>query len=75
MSNERKYSQTWDLDSLLPHPQTDGFSSKLASFRSELSRVADESDRLPALERSTAATGAWGEFLGAMRPSRPPRRT
>ena len=64
MSNDRNYSQTWDLDSLLPHPQTEGFNSKLASFRSELSRVADESDRLPVLARSTAAAGAWGEFLG-----------
>ena len=64
VSNDQKFSQVWDLDSLLPHPQTDGFSSKLANFRSELSRVADESDRLPALQRSTAAAGAWGEFLG-----------
>src|SRR5579885_2177032 len=64
MANDKEFSQVWDLDSLLPHPQTDTFSSKLASFRSELARVADESDRLPPLQCSTATTGAWGEFLG-----------
>jgi oligoendopeptidase F len=63
MSGERQCSQTWDLDSLLPHPQTDGFSAKLSSFRGELAQVAEESDRLPPLSRSSAAAGAWGEFL------------
>jgi oligoendopeptidase F len=63
MSGERQFSQTWDLDSLLPHPQTEGFSAKLSSFRSELARVAEESDRLPPLSRSNGAAGAWGEFL------------
>ena len=61
MSKDQKYSQTWDLDSLLPHPQTDGFSGQLASFRSELARVAEESDRLPPL--SSGSARAWGEFL------------
>src|SRR5271167_3833374 len=63
MSKEPQFSQTWDLDSLLPHPETDGFRAKLASFRSELARVAEESDRLPPLSRSTSSAGAWGEFL------------
>lgn len=63
MSGERQYSETWDLDSLLPHPQTDGFSAKLSGFRNELARVAEESDRLPPLSRSNGAAGAWGEFL------------
>jgi oligoendopeptidase F len=63
MSKEPQFSQTWDLDSLLPHPETDGFRAKLATFRSDLARVAEESDRLPPLTRSAASTGAWGEFL------------
>jgi oligoendopeptidase F len=63
MSKEPQFSQSWDLDSLLPHPETDGFRAKLAGFRSELARVAEESDRLPPLSRSTSSAGAWGEFL------------
>ncbi|HEV7998719.1 MAG TPA: M3 family oligoendopeptidase [Planctomycetaceae bacterium] len=63
MTIEPQFSQTWDLDSLLPHPQTDAFAAKLASFRSELAQVAAESDRLPPLSKSNGAAGAWGEFL------------
>jgi oligoendopeptidase F len=63
MSQQGHFSQTWDLDSLLPHPQTQAFGETLARFRGELARLADESDRLPPLSRSTASTGAWGEFL------------
>jgi pepF/M3 family oligoendopeptidase len=63
MSNEPQFSQTWDLDSLLPHPQTEGFGARLSSFRRELSRLAEDSDRLPALSKSNGSAGAWGEFL------------
>jgi oligoendopeptidase F len=61
VSNLQKFPQTWDLESLLPHPQIDAFGAELSNFRSELSRVAEESDRLPPLSRASA--GAWGEFL------------
>ena len=63
MSKEPQFSQTWDLESLLPHPETDGFRAKLASFRCELAGVAEESDRLPPLSRSAASTSVWSAFL------------
>jgi oligoendopeptidase F len=63
MSKEPQFSQTWDLESLLPHPETDGFRVKLASFRGELAGVAEESDRLPPLSRSAESTSVWGAFL------------
>ena len=58
-----QFPQTWELDSLLPHPDTPEFSARLAGFRTDLARLADESDSLPAVSAAAASSAAWGEFL------------
>ncbi len=60
MSNT-KYSENWDLDSLLPHPEKEEFSRILDAYRAGLTALADKSDRLPASAPSQAT--AWGTFL------------
>lgn len=54
---------TWDLDSLLPRPESPEFASLLEQFRRELGALADRSEQLPALASSDAARRAWGDFL------------
>ena len=56
-----KFSQNWDLDSLLPHPETGEFPPIIEGFRRDLSALADRSDRLPGLDNGQAA--GWGDFL------------
>jgi len=60
---ETHFAQTWDLDSLLPHPETPAFEQTLTKFRTELASLADDSDRLPAVAVSTSTSTAWGEFV------------
>jgi pepF/M3 family oligoendopeptidase len=64
MATDRRFPQTWDLDSLLPHPRTAEFDRVLEGFRRDLAALADESDRLPPLAAQRAATDAWGDFIG-----------
>lgn len=60
---EKKFSQTWELDSLLPHPDTPEFGDRLEKFRTDLAGLADDSDRLPAVASDSKASAGWGEFL------------
>lgn len=55
------YAITWDLDSLLPQPQTEPFRKLLDDYRSELKAVADASEKLPSL--SSAALKTWEQFV------------
>jgi len=63
MSTEKQFAETWELDSILPHPESAAFDDTLAKFRGNLARLADESDRLPAIAATSASSSAWGEFL------------
>jgi oligoendopeptidase F len=58
-----RFAQTWELDSLLPHPGTPAFDETLTKFRTDLAGLADESDRLPPVGAAVGTSGAWGEFL------------
>ncbi|MDB5387280.1 MAG: hypothetical protein JWM11_2926, partial [Planctomycetaceae bacterium] len=57
------FSQTWDLQSLLPHPSTPEFASLMAKFREDLQQIAERSDVLPRVEGGSITTGAWSAFL------------
>lgn len=57
------YSQTWDLQSLLPHPTTPEFQDLLTKYRGDLEHLAGESDQLPAVNGSAAAISFWVSFL------------
>jgi oligoendopeptidase F len=60
---ERRFAPSWELDSLLPHPDTPAFGETLNRFRSDLAKLADDSDKLPPVAATSAASGKWGEFL------------
>lgn len=57
------YSQTWDLQSLLPHPTTPEFQELLTKYRGDLGHLAGQSDQLPAVDGSAAAISFWVPFL------------
>jgi pepF/M3 family oligoendopeptidase len=58
-----KYSQNWDLDSLLPPPAGDEFPKIVEAYRRDLAALAGRSDRLPAVSRRGDDAAAWGAFL------------
>ena len=57
------YPQTWELDSLLPAPESTGFEQRLAAYRVALESLATRATALPAVTPAGAA--AWSEFLTA----------
>lgn len=60
-ANTAKYPITWELDSLLPHPETAEFRSRLERFQQSLRTLADRSESLPPICHQSAAT--WRDFL------------
>jgi oligoendopeptidase F len=56
-----QFPLTWELNSFFPQPATPEFRTALEQFQQQLTRLADESDRLPAF--APAHTGAWEAFL------------
>ncbi len=63
MSDNGKYSLTWDLDSLLPNPETNQFTASFDKFRAALTSLANESDELPAISADPDCAQTWAEFL------------
>jgi oligoendopeptidase F len=57
------FSQTWDLQSLLPHPSSAEFTGLMNQYREDLQKFADQSDTLPAVEGAAASSQAWVKFL------------
>lgn len=62
MSAASLYSLNWDLDSILPNPQTPTFTAHLEKFKADLAALAEVSDGLPAIT-SPAAASVWGPFM------------
>ncbi len=56
-----KYALTWDLDSLYPHPQEPAFTAIIEGYKRDLTALADDSERLPAV--APAASAEWVAFL------------
>jgi pepF/M3 family oligoendopeptidase len=54
---------TWDLASLLPHPDEAEFRRHLDDFKARLQRLADDSDRLCAVAATANSTQAWSLFF------------
>lgn len=63
MSDNGKYSLTWDLDSLLPNPESDQFTASFDELRTALTSLANESDELPAISADAECAQTWAEFL------------
>lgn len=62
-TDSHKYPLTWELDSILPHPETSDFRAVLEDYRSRLARLADETDQLPPLDADGSSIAAWKRLL------------
>ncbi len=58
-----KFPLTWELDSILPHPESADFRAVLNDYRSRLTQLADEADRLPPLDAEPQSVSAWKRLL------------
>lgn len=56
-----KYSLVWDLDSLYPRPDSVEFKVLLDEYKGEISTLAAQSEKLPAVAAANAK--AWADFL------------
>lgn len=54
---------TWDLASLLPHPDRPEFRAHLDDFKARLAKLAEDSDALPLVDITTDSTNGWAAFL------------
>ncbi|MDA1210878.1 MAG: M3 family oligoendopeptidase [Planctomycetota bacterium] len=58
------YAQVWDLDSLLPNPQSDEFRKAYDQFKRDLIGLADRSENLPAPDgNNRESVDQWVAFL------------
>jgi pepF/M3 family oligoendopeptidase len=57
------YPLNWDLDSLLPRPDSTEFAAVLEQFSQSLTALADRSEQLPPLSSTGTAWTPWGNFL------------
>lgn len=63
MATATQYPETWELDSILPHPESAEFAAVLEQYRVDLARVAELSDQLPPVSAEVKSVRAWVEFL------------
>src|SRR5437867_2507872 len=61
--SETKYPLNWELDSILPHPETQEFRSTLCEYKARLTKLADESDRLPPTSANAEHVSGWKRSL------------
>ena len=53
----------WELDSILPHPESTEFRAVLTDYRSRLTQLAEEADHLPPLNAEPQNVSAWKRLL------------
>ena len=64
MTSSISYTQTWDLESLAPPPDTEDFSALLETYRTDLLSLADRADSLPSLNSADPdVLSEWNTFL------------
>ena len=59
----RKFPQIWELDSILPHPESPAFRAVLNDYRSRLTKLVEETDRLPPLNAEPSSVSIWKRLL------------
>eukprot|EP00913_Durusdinium_trenchii_P013400 g12581.t1 len=57
------YALTWDLDVLLPHPETGDYRRVVDEFTADLKALAERSDALPAISANADTVEMWATFL------------
>ena len=63
MATATKFHQTWDLDSILPRPESHAFRETLDRFRADLEHLAERSEQLPPVSGDSKHASAWTELL------------
>lgn len=63
LTDSPKYPLTWELDSILPHPEASDFRAVLNDYRNRLTQLAGESDRLPPLDADPKNVSGWKRLL------------
>ncbi|MCH8828885.1 MAG: M3 family oligoendopeptidase [Planctomycetes bacterium] len=63
MTDLPAFAETWDLDSLLPHPETQPFRSHFDQFRTDIQSSSEKSDSLPVIAADRKTVDAWSGFL------------
>lgn len=58
-----RYPLNWELNTLYPEPETPEFRSVVDDLRTTLTRLAEQSEELPAIDLSNASSDAWDRFL------------
>jgi len=53
----------WELDTLLPHPDSDAFREVCSAFRRELTDLAERSESLPEIDGQPKNVAGWVDFL------------
>lgn len=61
-----RYPLTWELDSLYPNPETGEFRTAVDELKSRLTRLADASDELPAVDAEASVVASWATFLSEL---------
>jgi oligoendopeptidase F len=56
-----KYAVTWDLDSLLAHPETAQFRELFEAYRKDLEQAAADSEKLEPLSKTSLKV--WEEYV------------
>lgn len=57
------YPLNWELESLLPAPETPAFSDVLKTYKAALEALAQRAETLPAVSGDAAAAKEWAAFL------------
>ena len=58
-----RFPQTWELDSILPHPASSDFRAVLSDYRSRLTQLVEETDHLPPLNADPQSVSTWKRLL------------
>ncbi len=54
---------TWDLDTILPRPETEAYRTALAQLEADLATLAAQSDALPCATPEKSVVAQWSRFL------------
>jgi oligoendopeptidase F len=58
-----QYPVNWELDSLYPHPELSDFRTIIDQLKSELSQLAESSEKLPTVDANATTVDQWSDFL------------
>lgn len=63
MPTTAEFPITWDLASLLPHPDAPEFRKHLGDFKTRMEQLAADSDNMPGVAVAKESLRAWSAFL------------